>query len=187
MAGAVSCCDSSIEGCARSRAADLASPTTVSPWLSAALHFAFSFFFFLSPRCSGEGPKATRLAQFSIVDSLHASVRDLISDKRAAVGEVSLLCSHFPLYISGASCYRSAEAANRRTGPASERTSHLTPSPDLSHVALGRGGGARGARPKPRRTMQLSETFAATGLAAESSFFFFRKGVSAPFYVACSA
>ena len=51
----------------------------------------------------------------------------------------------------------------------------MTPSPDLSHVALGVRGGtdqALRARPKPRRTLQPSETFAATGPASESSFLF---------------
>lgn len=144
------------------------------------LHATFSFWFplgFSSPLgAAGQVPTPQKANPLGPIE--HRRTRFMhpceisSSDKRDCGLVVSLLCSLLPTLNSPscASCYHPGRDRQREDGPsASERTSHLTPSPDLSHVAL---GGARGARPKPCRTMQVSETLAATGPAPESSFLF---------------
>lgn len=164
-----------MEGCARSRAADLASPTTVSPWpFLLRCMFLFSFLFFFSP-LGAAGSVKSKLAwpdRASSTRFLHpCEISSVISELQSAglASLFSLPTLHQCRFVLPLGRGRQQEG-----GPCvkSERTSHLTPSPDLSQVAL---GGQRGARPKPRRTMQLSETLAATGLAAESSFSFSKR------------
>lgn len=96
----VSCRDSSIEGCARCRAADLASPTTVSSALL--LHCMLQFFLFLlfSP-LSAVGRAQKQLAWPDAASStrfMHpCEISSVISELQSGV---SLLCSHSLLYIS---------------------------------------------------------------------------------------
>lgn len=97
-------------------------------------------FFPACPSMQQRNPKASHIARLSnVVSPMHpCEISSVISELHLA--GVSLLCSHFPLYISVPRATVPVETANRRSGPASERTSHLTPSPDLSHVALGGEG-----------------------------------------------
>lgn len=175
-----------MEGCARSRAADLASPTTVSPWpfCCAACSF-FLFFFFFSPLGAAGSVKSKPAwpDRASSTRFMHpCEISSVISELQSAglASLFSLLTLHQRRFVLPLGRGRQQEG-----GPCvkSERTSHLTPSPDLSQVALG-GKGEHGQS----RVVRCSSPRHLLGLDwLRNLLFLFRKGALAPFYVACSA